>query len=256
MRRLKILFIVALALASAANAATSASADSVNPASLPFTLPATFSGMTMCADCPGIRVTLSLAADGTYTLEREYMDRNTKSTENGKWSYDATLAQLRLVPEGTNASPELFALDQHPSLQMLGADGKPIPSGPSNVLSQIVKPPTLEGTQWNLASIGTQAYAPQPGEHGAFLFFDGPERRLSGSSGCNRIIGPYEREGANGLRIGALGMTRMACEAHAMQTEGAFTQALASVASFEIQEDSLVLYDRSGAPVARLTANR
>jgi heat shock protein HslJ len=251
MRRLALALMLAAVTYAAASAA---STDTSASTSLPFALPATFSGTTMCADCPGIHVTLSLAADGTYALERDYIDRNAKSTENGKWSYDATSGQVRLVPSGAKASPELFALNQSPSLQMLDAQGKPLFSGPDNVLAQVVKSAALEGTEWNLASIGTQPYAPQPGERQASLYFDAQAKRISGSSGCNRIIGPYERSGANGLRIGPLGMTMMACGTHAMAMEGAFTQALAAVASFAIEDGALVLLDRSGAPVARLVA--
>lgn len=248
----RIAIVVQLAFTMLAAIASLASADSPAPAGAPFVLPATFRGMTVCADCPGIQVTLTLSADGKYALERDYADRNTKSSERGTWSYDETTSQLRLLPDGKNTSPELFALDLNPSLQMLDANGKPIPSAPSNVLWQTVKTPKLEGIEWSLVSIGTQSYAVQAGEHGASLRFDAPQQRVSGFTGCNRIMGPYERSGANGLHIGSLGMTRMMCEAHAVQAEGAFMQALASVASFAIEGDALLLFDKSGAPVARL----
>lgn len=247
---------IALALAFVSVGAASASADTA-PANPPFALPATFSGMTACADCPGIRVTLSLVANGTYTLKREYMDKNATASEQGTWSYDSTASQLRLVPEGKNSSPELFAISTLASLQMLGADGKPIPSGPSNVLSQVVSAASLEGVQWNLAAIGTQPYTWEPNGRGAGLYFNAAERRISGSTGCNRIMGSYERSGSNGLHIAApLGMTRVACDTATTQTEGALLQALAAVASFQINGDTLVLLDRSGAEVARFTAMR
>ncbi len=249
----RIALIVQLAFAMLAPVATLA--DAPASARAPFVLPATFHGMTVCADCPGISVTLTLSADGKYVLERDYTNRDTKSSESGTWSYDETTSQLRLLPEGKNARPELFALDLNPSLQMLDAGGKPIPSAPSNVLWQTVQIPKLEGIEWDLVSIGTQSYAPQAGEHAASLRFDAPQERVSGFTGCNRIMGPYERSGTNGLHIGSLGMTRMTCEVRAMQVEGAFRQALASVVSFAIDGDALVLFDKSGAPVARLVAS-
>jgi heat shock protein HslJ len=221
--------------------------------SLPFALPATFTGMTICGDCPGIRLTVSLAADGTYALRREYLERNRSASENGRWTYDAGTSQLRLLPNGKNQSPELFALDTKPTLTVLGGDGKPIPSGPSNVLAQVLKTTPLEGAEWNLVALGTRAYEAQPGEHAASLIFEGG--RLSGSAGCNRMGGSYQRSGANGLMLSQLVTTRMMCDQHAMEAEGLFTQALASVRSFSVEGKTLVLFDKSGAEVAKLVAH-
>ncbi|HXW50806.1 MAG TPA: META domain-containing protein [Candidatus Acidoferrales bacterium] len=245
-RRVVLLFSVMCALLAGLRAAGAAGH------SPPFALPATFSGVTICGDCPGIRLTVSLAADGTYSLKREYLERDTSASENGRWTYDAGTSHLRLLPNGKNASSELFAVATKSTLTMLGADGKPIP-GPGNVLAQVVTALPLEGTEWSLTAIRTRAYAAQPGERAASLTFEGGH--LSGSAGCNRMGGTYQRSGANGLTLSQLVTTRMMCDQHAMEAEGLFTQALASVRSFAVEGRMLVLFDKSGATVAKLLAH-
>lgn len=78
----------------------------------------------------------------------------------------------------------------------------------------------------------------------------GRDGSLSGSGGCNRLIGTYERTG-EGLRIpGGIGMTMMACPDPVMTRERAFVTALEAVAHFEIADDGkLLLLGEDGAPL-------
>ena len=67
----------------------------------------------------------------------------------------------------------------------------------------------IESQTWRLVSVGTQP-AQRDGDprRDAQLQFDG--LRVSGSGGCNRVSGPYQRTG-HSLKIGPLSATRMAC---------------------------------------------
>jgi len=49
--------------------------------------------------------------------------------------------------------------------------------------------------------------------------------KLSGNAGCNRFFGEYQLDG-NGLAIGQLGVTEMACPEPAMSLEISFMEAL------------------------------
>lgn len=226
-----------------------------NPPSVPFALPATFGGVTICGDCPGIKVTITLATDGTYQQKSEYLERSTTNSETGKWSYDESKSLLTLHPDSTNASPQLFSLNLNPSLVMLDAQGKPIPSGPTNVLAQLVEwPAPLEGTLWHLVALDGTAPNPAIDRDGATLQFDATNHRVIGSGGCNRLTASYSRSLLHALHIGAVGMTQMMCPPAAMQTDNGFSQALANVNSFSIDGDTLSLFDKDGKLLARLKA--
>lgn len=65
-----------------------------------------YTGTTPCADCPGIKTTLTLSesASGhptTYTLSLDYIDRDTKYTEKGKWTQSIwkNKTLITLVPQ-------------------------------------------------------------------------------------------------------------------------------------------------------------
>lgn len=50
----------------------------------------TYEGVTPCADCPGIRLRLTLQADGRYELSTQYLDRQVvPQTVRGRFSWNA-----------------------------------------------------------------------------------------------------------------------------------------------------------------------
>jgi heat shock protein HslJ len=74
--------------------------------------------------------------------------------------------------------------------------------------------------------------------------------RVSGSSGCNTYSGPYEVDG-NKLSFGQpMASTLMACQPAVMEQEVAYMGALASVATYEIKDGTLTLYDSDKTAVA------
>lgn len=46
----------------------------------------TFSGITPCADCPGIEMTVYFKPDSTFIENLVYLERNTSFSDTGKWS--------------------------------------------------------------------------------------------------------------------------------------------------------------------------
>jgi heat shock protein HslJ len=109
----------------------------------------------------------------------------------------------------------------------------------------------IESQTWRLVSVGTQP-APRDGDprRDAQLQFDGT--RLSGSGGCNRLTGPYQRTG-HSLKIGPLAATRMACfepERSAMETN--FLIALQATTGYSRLGTQLMLLDDGGRTLAVL----
>jgi heat shock protein HslJ len=77
----------------------------------------------------------------------------------------------------------------------------------------------------------------------------GEDDVVAGSGGCNRYSGLYEITG-EGLTVGAIAATRMACPEPAMSQEMTFLDLLGNVVSFDIGEGGgLSLVTRDGARI-------
>jgi len=250
--------IVVLAVAGIIAVSTPALAQGEQNLDVPFALPATFQGLTACADCPGIRVTVTLNADGTYNLEREYLERPARSNETGKWSYDKVKTLLTLQPTGTSG-PEFFAISINPTLQALDAQGKPIPSSANFTyapwLTYADAPLPLESTPWRLVELNGKAVPTDDPKAWATLQFDAVNQRVTGSGGCNRISAQYEVTGDK-LHFDPVAATRMMCPQPVMDTETAFLTALGSVTSYKIDGNTLSLFGTNGSVLAQLQGEK
>jgi heat shock protein HslJ len=104
----------------------------------------------------------------------------------------------------------------------------------------------LEGQDWQLTSYRTEsglADAAQAGTR-AVLRFEGG--RLSGSAGCNRLLGSYTSDG-DALELAPnMASTMMACPPLLMAQEQAVIQALGQVTGYSITNDELILTDAAG----------
>jgi heat shock protein HslJ len=109
-------------------------------------------------------------------------------------------------------------------------------------------------TRWVLRQVGTQSVkVPDGGQEPYLLLRRGGKAEGQGS--CNRFRSTATTDSTKSLSFSPLLSTRMACPA--LETEQAFTQALATTHSYRISGDTLQLYaapEPTGAPVARLEA--
>jgi heat shock protein HslJ len=79
--------------------------------------------------------------------------------------------------------------------------------------------------------------------HNPYLRFEGAVKTWSANGGCNKVAGRFEIDGTN-LTILSSASTRMAClDNEAQQLETDFLKALDQVTRFELENDSLRLYD-------------
>jgi len=104
----------------------------------------------------------------------------------------------------------------------------------------------LVGQVWTLTAIMGQPPLPVTTITAEF----DADGRVSGSSGCNSYSGPYD-VGGNKLSFGQpMASTLMACEPAVMAQEAVYMKALESVASYEIKDGKLTLYDGDKNAVA------
>ena len=107
----------------------------------------------------------------------------------------------------------------------------------------------LEGTSWTAVELyGTPVKAnSSAGERDPHLVF-GPEGRLSGADGCNRLTGPYTVK-ANGITFGQIAGTQMFCE-EAGDVPNRFRAALKGTSHWSIVNGRLEVYGATGKPLA------
>ncbi|MBM3479018.1 MAG: META domain-containing protein [Alphaproteobacteria bacterium] len=108
------------------------------------------------------------------------------------------------------------------------------------------------GTRWRLVALGEAPVVVADAARAPHLVFAAEGGRISGSDGCNRVLGAYALDGAR-LSVSGLAATRMACT-DGMEQAAAFARALGATAGHRIAGDRLELLDESGRVVARLEA--
>lgn len=92
---------------------------------------------------------------------------------------------------------------------------------------------TLDGTYWKLTELGGRPVVKGVADTEAHLILHANDKRIAGSSGCNRMVGTYEMDG-DSLHFKPAGMTMMACSAALMKQERTFSEALTATTSFRI----------------------
>lgn len=109
----------------------------------------------------------------------------------------------------------------------------------------------LFATRWNVLTIDAKPLEPHEGPNTAHIVLDG-KGRLSGSDGCNRLIGSYQLEGSS-VHFGRVATTMMACLSGGAD-ERRFLEALERVAHWRKEGRELSLLDAQGREVARFEA--
>jgi uncharacterized lipoprotein YbaY len=109
---------------------------------------------------------------------------------------------------------------------------------------------SLEQTHWKATAIGGTPVAAGTNREVYLVFEAGG--RLSGSDGCNRIVGSYQLAG-DAMKLSQLAGTQMACP-DTGDTERAFHAALGDVSRYRIVGSRLELYDTAGAARVRFEA--
>jgi uncharacterized lipoprotein YbaY/heat shock protein HslJ len=121
---------------------------------------------------------------------------------------------------------------------------------PGETCAKVGVETSLSNTYWKLVELDGRAVVTHEDQREVHLLLHAGDRRVSGFAGCNSITGGYRQAGPN-LRFDQLATTLMACPYS--EEEGAFTQALGRVTSYQILGESLDLRGESGS-IARFRA--
>jgi putative lipoprotein len=102
----------------------------------------------------------------------------------------------------------------------------------------------LENTHWTLVELNGKPVEAGSTAKEAYFELNSNDKRLQGSSGCNRMTGGYETKGDE-LQVSKVVMTRMAC-VKGMEIEAEFSKALAATTKFKLNGRELELSGAEG----------
>jgi heat shock protein HslJ len=107
----------------------------------------------------------------------------------------------------------------------------------------------MTGIEWRPTLLGADEVAT---DSGIFVLF-AVDGSIKGNGGCNSFFGSLQTSD-DGLSVGELGATRMACPPEIMDREIAFMQALQETTQFEMGKNSLQLLGTGNVLLAELVA--
>jgi heat shock protein HslJ len=102
----------------------------------------------------------------------------------------------------------------------------------------------LESTYWKLTELGGMAAVGGADANEASLVLNAEGKKLTGSTGCNRIVGSYKLNKSS-LHFKPAGLTKMACPDALMKQEEAFVEILKETTHYRIVGDTLELRDKA-----------
>ena len=102
----------------------------------------------------------------------------------------------------------------------------------------------LQNKNWVLTYIGATEFNADPNARNSPSIQFGSDLRVSGSDGCNRLMGQYAIKGQH-ITLGQLGATNMYCK-NSMQLASEYTEALNKVKGYQVYNKTLKLLDQYG----------
>ncbi|WP_089604302.1 META domain-containing protein [Acinetobacter piscicola] len=108
----------------------------------------------------------------------------------------------------------------------------------------------LQNKTWVLTYIGTTEYKTVSTVNTPIIQF-GTDLRVSGTDGCNRLMGLYAIKGEH-ITLGQLGSTKMLCK-NSMQLSAKYSEALNKVTAYQVYDKTLKLLDQHGNRVLQYT---
>lgn len=209
-----------------------------------------YTGITPCADCEGIRTTVTLQQDGTFTRELIYLGKSGRPfSDAGQFSWNDAGSAVTLAA-GSEAAQQYQVGENR--LYHLDRAGNRIVGELADryVLEKTVRDARIEDQRWLLVEVMGQPFEPSEALGEAFILLDSSQSRVSGHASCNNFFGSYVLLAGGRIRfVGNLGATMMACPD--MSVETAVLQALATIDNYAISGDRLSLNRARMAPLLR-----
>lgn len=181
----------------------------------------TYEGTLPCADCVGIKTTLTLFADGTFERTQDYLGKNgTPFTDNGKFEWNEGGSLISLIDNNDNqkyqvGENQLFHLDNSGNLIKGNLSEKYILRKLND--ETVVNNLGFEDKKWLLVSfMGKEV---KQNEVDYYIIFHSKEKRLNTKVGCNVMNAGYKLTHELGLKIEPIMSTMMACPENSIEDD-------------------------------------
>lgn len=208
-----------------------------------------YQGVIPCADCEGIKTTITLSEDGSYTRSVQYLGKeNTATTDHGIFTWNDQGSKITLSSDsGENQSYQvgenvLFHLDRAGNRITgdLAANYR--------LNKETLEVQEIENKKWVLVELIGKPIESQRDQR-PFLLFNSEQTRITGNNGCNLINGNYELKGNGQIHIGELSLTKKACAD--MSMAASFNQVVNKVDNYSIVDGVLSLNRSKMATLAK-----
>lgn len=214
-----------------------------------------YEGILPCADCEGIKTTITLNQDLTFTKKVQYLGKDEQILEE-KGSFQWNETGNRIILEGITDAPNQFLVGENILIQ-LDMKGERISGEMADkyVLTktdaEAVKEDKFTDKRWYLTEMmGKPVTKSENQREGMFIVFNSEENRVSGFGGCNNFMGGFEVKTGNRISFKQMASTMMACEN--LDTEISFLRTLEKVDNYTIQDGILSLNKAKMSPLLRL----
>jgi heat shock protein HslJ len=101
----------------------------------------------------------------------------------------------------------------------------------------------LEGTYWKLIELGGMAAVGGANANEASLVLNADGKKLTGSTGCNPVVGTYKLRGGS-LHFRPSGLAKTACSDALQKQEEAFVEILKQTTKYRVVGETLELRDK------------
>lgn len=221
----------------------------------------TYEGIIPCADCEGIRTSLSLEDDKNYVLKTTYLGKKNATTNEVRGTYSWNKkGNTIILSDNENGASHYFVGENY--LTQLDLEGNEINgdlaekyvldkksvSEESSPKSEVMK---VTETKWKLVELNGK---PVKNNSNKEMFIQlNKDNRYAAFAGCNNMMGSFElKEDALRIKFTKGASTMMACPD--MTTEQDFADMLEKVDNYSLNGNNLSLNKARMAPLARFEA--
>lgn len=201
-----------------------------------------YQGVLPCADCEGIKTTINLNKDLSYTIKHEYLGKHGVFESKGtfKWSANGQIIIL------SDTDRNNYFVGENRLIQ-LDASGNKITGDLADlyVLNKInTQEITFKDTKWKLVEIMGKKQTNSE----AFISFATQDNKVFGNNSCNSFSGSYEVKNGNQITLSQIATTMRACMEETVEIP--FMDVLGKVDNYSLNGNTLTLNKARMAPLA------
>lgn len=201
-----------------------------------------YQGTLPCADCEGIKTTITLNKDLTYSVKEDYLGKKDGVFESkGTFTWDARGQKITL-----SENKRSYFVGEN-TLTHLDNSGKKIEGDLANlyILKKLnMKDIAFTDTKWKLITL----FGKEVTDSKAFITFATEENRVFGNNSCNNFNGSFEVKNGSQITLSKMASTMMACPD--MTTEKQFMEVLNTADNFSLNGNTMTLNKARMAPLA------